>query len=186
MKWKVLVGILIGLIFGIAVVSSSIIAEQQADKVVTFPDKNLEKAIRRAIGKPEGPIYAADLKKLTEFDASDMDIIELTGLEYCTNLRDLEFEANQISDVSALSRLTNLELLGLGYNRISDVSALSRLTNLELLDLGANQISNIKPLVENPGLSEGDLLDLAGNPLSSTSINVYIPQLEKRGVNVYY
>jgi hypothetical protein len=41
-------------------------------------------------------------------------------------------------------------------------------------------------LVSNSGLSEGDLVFLGGNPLSSTSTNVYIPQLEKRGVKVYY
>jgi Leucine-rich repeat (LRR) protein len=186
MRRKVLVGILIGLIFGIAVVSSSVIAEQQADKVVTFPDKNLEKAIRRAIGKPEGPIYAADLKKLTEFDASDMDIIDLTGLEYCTLLEELNLRYNEISGISALSKLTNLKSLWLGSNKISNISALSKLTNLEVLYIGVNRISDIKPLVDNLGLSKGDWVHLTGNPLSPTSIDVYIPQLEKRGVRVDY
>jgi len=40
--------------------------------------------------------------------------------------------------------------------------------------------------VSNPGLSEGDEVDLSSNPLSDTSINTYIPQLEARGVNVGY
>jgi hypothetical protein len=71
MKRKVLVGILVGAILGIAEVSSLIFIKQQADKqqatkVVTFPDKGLEKTVRHEIGKPEGPIYAADLKKITE------------------------------------------------------------------------------------------------------------------------
>jgi len=49
-----------------------------------------------------------------------------------------------------------------------------------------NSISDISPLVENSGLSEGDTVDLGDNPLSATSINVYIPQLEERGVDVRY
>jgi hypothetical protein len=40
--------------------------------------------------------------------------------------------------------------------------------------------------VENSGLSVGDKVYLGDNPLSTTSINVYIPQLEARGVTVTY
>jgi Leucine-rich repeat (LRR) protein len=181
MKHKLGVGILIGLIFGIVVVSSLIIMKQQAG---TFPDKNLEEAVREAIGKPTGPIHAADLKKLTELDVDFVGIADLTGLEYCTNLEELGLQFNQISGVSTLSRLTNLKELGLDHNQISDVSALSKLTNLKWLWLNHNQISDIKPLVSNSGLSKGDLVNLANNPLSSTSTNVYIPQLEKRGILV--
>jgi len=52
------------------------------------------------------------------------------------------------------------------------------------LHLQGNQISDIQPLVANSGLSEGDTVALKGNPLSSTSLDVYIPQLEQRGVIV--
>jgi hypothetical protein len=140
MKHKLWFGILIGLIFGIVVVSSLIIMKQQ---VGTFPDRNLEKAVREAIGKPTGPIHTADLKKLTTLDASRESIAALTGLEHCTDL--------------------------------------------EKLDLRTNPISDIKPLISNSGLSEGDMVYLGGNnPLSSTSIKVYIPQLRERGVCVSY
>jgi Leucine-rich repeat (LRR) protein len=56
--------------------------------------------------------------------------------------------------------------------------------NLESLSLYYNQISDIKPLVDNVGISDGDIVDLYGNPLSDTSIEVYIPQLEE-GVTVH-
>jgi hypothetical protein len=49
-----------------------------------------------------------------------------------------------------------------------------------------NNISDISPLVENSGISAGDFVGLSGNPLSTDSINVYIPQLEARGVIVDY
>jgi len=50
--------------------------------------------------------------------------------------------------------------------------------------LGNNSIVDISPLVANSGLSEGDTVYLRGNPLSDTSLNEYIPQLEERGVKV--
>jgi len=40
--------------------------------------------------------------------------------------------------------------------------------------------------VENEGLGTGDHVYLDHNPLSSDSINIYIPQLEARGVIVDY
>jgi len=40
--------------------------------------------------------------------------------------------------------------------------------------------------VNNPGMDGGDIVRLTGNPLSSDSINIYIPQLQARGVTVYY
>ena len=49
--------------------------------------------------------------------------------------------------------------LELDYNNISDISALSGLTNLETLRLGSN-------------------------PLSQKAINIHIPQLRARGVEV--
>ena len=113
-----------------------------ADEVVTFPDGNLEAAIREAIGKPSGDIYLSDLVGLTELDASYRDISNLAGLEYCVDLACLDVSNNQISDVS--------------------------------------------PLVLNPGFGEGDEIDLRHNPLSTASVNTYIPQLQQRDVQVLY
>jgi Leucine-rich repeat (LRR) protein len=207
---------------------------------VTFPDANLEAAIRDAINKPEGSINRSDLESLTVLEwnspltpsdiAPESRISDLTGLEYCvnlqglvlggnnindispltglTNLLQLVLHNNNISDISALAGLTNLEVLVLGGNNISDISSMASLTNLQLLwlsycnisdisplagltnlynlGLRGNNISDISPLVENSGLSTGDTVDLSGNPLSIESINVHIPQLIARGVDVAY
>jgi Leucine-rich repeat (LRR) protein len=176
---------------------------------VTFPDPNLEAAIRAAIDKPTGDIYPSDLEALTALNASGKGIADLTGLEYCTNLlnldlggnlyisdisvlgdltnlQTLDLHANQISDVSALTGLTNLWNLGLGSNQISDISALADLTNMKYLGLDSNQISDISPLVANVGIGGGDEIYLQGNPLSADSRDIYIPQLQARGVTVFY
>jgi len=61
---------------------------------------------------------------------------------------------------------------------------LADLTGLWWLDLSDNNISDILPLLTNSGIAEGDFVDLRGNPLNSTSVDVYIPQLEEKGVTL--
>ena len=93
-------------------------------------------------------------------------------------------QINSIIDIGPLSGLTNLTELWLSTNLISDISPLSGLTNLTELWLGGNQIVDIEPLVDNTGFGEEDYVDLNSNPLSDTSITVYIPQLRANGVDV--
>ena len=112
------------------------------------------------------------------------NIADFSPLESLINLRHLNLIGTGVGDISALGGLTNLQELLLRTNTISDISPLVALTNLQLLDLRENNISNISWLVENNGLSEGETVYLGNNPLSSTSIGVYIPQLIERGVDV--
>jgi len=60
-----------------------------------------------------------------------------------------------------------------------------------LLNLSNNQISDIQPLVDNPGLSQGDRVYLYNNPLGYSpliyiSVSTHIAELEARGVIVEY
>jgi hypothetical protein len=134
----------------------------------------------------------SSLTSLTCLNLGTNRISDISPLSSLTSLTQLYLYFNHISDLSPLSGLTSLTHLYLSNNRISDISPLSSLTSLtELilmneLSLMGNQISDIKPLVDNPGLSRGDFVYLQGNPLSNTSIYIYIPQLQARGVTVYY
>ncbi|MCJ7808381.1 MAG: leucine-rich repeat domain-containing protein, partial [Dehalococcoidia bacterium] len=123
---------------------------------------------------------------LTHLDLVYNQISDISPLSSLTSLTELYLHHNPISDISPLSSLTNLTHLDLVYNQISDISPLSSLTSLTELYLIGNQISDIEPLVNNPGLSSGDYVYLWGNPLSTTSIDTYIPQLKARGVIVEY
>ena len=180
-----------------------------AEAAVAIPDANLRAAIENALGKAAGdPITPSELATLTRLEARDANISDLTGLEGATNLTTLDFDennitdispvvgltnltwmllgGNNISDISALSGLTSLTGLSLYNNGISDISALSSLANLTALWLGGNNISDISPLVANTGLDKGDTVDVSGNPLYSASINVHIPALQQRGVEVQF
>jgi len=150
----------------------------------------------------------AGLASLTELELGANQISDISPLANLTSLTSLNLWYNQISDISPLANLTSLTELDLGYNQISDISplaGLASLTSLDLFDnqisdisplanltsltnlwLDLNQISDIKPLVDNPGLGDGDHVVLRFNPLSDTSLDTYVPQLEARGVFVDY
>ena len=128
----------------------------------------------------------ANLTSLTELRLTGNQISDISPLANLTNLTELYLSDNQISDISPLANLTSLTELSLKFNQISDISSLANLTSLTGLYLWGNQISDISPLVYNEGLSEGDKVYLTGNPLSTDSVNTYIPQLEARGVIIEY
>ena len=87
--------------------------------VVDIPDPGLEAAIRDYLNMPTGPIEDRDLRLIVVLLADDMDIADLTGLEYCDRLRHLFLHNNKISDISALSGLSHLEELFLYNNPLS-------------------------------------------------------------------
>jgi len=127
-----------------------------------------------------------NLTQLTWLYLDDNQISDLTPLQNLTQVTALYLWRNQISDITPLWNLTQLTDLNLDDNLISDITPLQNLTQLIWLDLGYNQIEDILPLVNNSGMDDGDEVWLNDNPLSDTSLYNYIPQLEARGVTVYY
>jgi uncharacterized repeat protein (TIGR02059 family) len=140
--------------------------EAVVNNAVYFPDANLEAAVRDALGRPDGDITEADLSNLTILVAGNMEISDLTGLQYATNLTGLYLYNNLISNLSPLSGLTNLTILSLGDNQISNLSPLSGLTNLTSLTLYNNQVSDLSHL---SGLTNLTSLHLYGNNISNLS-----------------
>ncbi|MCP4109808.1 MAG: hypothetical protein GY749_30540 [Desulfobacteraceae bacterium] len=160
--------------------TGSDILNDDAD-IVSFPDENLETAIRQAINKPAGDILKSDLQGLTILEAYGKSIENIEGLQYCTDLTLLRLSYNQISDISAVAGLTDLTELYLSYNRISDISPVAGLTGLTALHLYDNRISDISAA---EGLTHLTRFFINTNPLDADSCTVYIPQLEDRGINV--
>ena len=156
--------------------------------IVQFNDSNLEQAIRNALNKPTGDIYASDLEQLTELQALGLGISDLQGLEYCLHLEMLNLMGNNIFDISILKDLNNLKKLYLGlnyisdikpvaelkelqeleleYNKIYDISALSSLSALSILYIGHNDINDISVLnsiYQDGGLQQGAIVDIQFN-----------------------
>ncbi|MDE0087330.1 MAG: leucine-rich repeat domain-containing protein, partial [Candidatus Poribacteria bacterium] len=158
-------------------------------QTVHIPDPGLRSVIESALGKEAGAdITQSDMESLESLQvngchyltlsekgwftpvterwicesANDMlvfSIKDLTGLEFATNLIELELGRNQISDVTPLKNIINLTRLSLGSNRILDVTPLKNLTKLTHLSLINNQISDVSPLKNLANLIELDLLN---------------------------
>ena len=139
----------------------------KSQEEVSFPDKNLENAIREEIAKTDGEqIYKEDLRHIWELDLSNKNIMDIEGLQYCTRLYSLFLDNNNITDISPLSNLTNLIELSLNGNNISDISPLSDLSNLIVLSLTYNNITDLSPLFNLAKLTE---LYLGNNNISDIS-----------------
>nr|HPH11892.1 hypothetical protein [Thermotogota bacterium] len=60
-------------------------------------------------------------------------LVSLEGIQYLTNLVDLRFPNNQVSDLSPLQNLTNLEYLSFNNNQVTSLEPLRFLENLDYL-----------------------------------------------------
>ena len=134
----------------------------------------------------------SDLSQLSNFSNLETIKFEGNGISDISSLADLPslqeiyFNDNLITDISPLDDCSYLYWVDLDSNMISDLTPLSNLILLHMVKLSYNQITNIEPLANNLCLGYPDDVYLYDNPLDSMSINVYIPLLEGRGVNVHY
>ena len=121
----------------LAILFSAVIPAKAEDPVV-FADANLKAAVVEELQKTDPTITdptPTDMLYLTRLYADVRNIVDLTGLEYATNLKYLFLHNNEISNISALSGLTNLRFLTLRNNEISDISDVSGLRKLPLIHL---------------------------------------------------
>ena len=124
-----------------------------------LPDANLRRAVEEALDKPPGAtITKAELATLRGLAASDYGIIDLTGLEFATNLTWLALSFNEIVDLTPLAGLVNLTWLNLWSNEIVDLTPLAGLVNLTTLYLSYTTITDLTPLA---GLVNLETLDMA-------------------------
>ena len=134
-------------------------------RVSWFDDPNLERMVRAALGRPQGPFTPEDFAMLTELGAGGQDIRSLAGIEYFAALLMLALHRNQITDLTPLNQLKNLQLLELDINRIVDLTPLSQLKNLNSLGLYFNQITDLTPLnqlnsLQHLNLGDNRIVDL--------------------------
>lgn len=132
-----------------------------------IPDKALEAVVRTQIFEKKDKtdeLTEDDLKKVYVLkEGSGKGIKDLTGLEKCVNLLELNLSKNEISDVSPLKDIKNLQSLDLSKNKIADVSPLGNITALQFLELSDNQIVSVEPLGKLNKLSS---LYIAGNKIA--------------------
>lgn len=73
------------------------------------------------------------LQKLTV--ACPPDWTSFNGIQYCTNLKELNIQAHELLEISALSSCTRLQMLRLSCFKLQSLNGLEHCSNLEHLDL---------------------------------------------------
>jgi internalin A len=132
------------------VLAVSFVTARAADEAPPlFPDKNLEKAVRKHVFEKrdnDKPLVEADISTLSTIKADGMGITNLAGLEKCVSLASLELAKNKIKDLSPLKDLKIVQFLTLNDNQIEDITPLGGMKSLQYLELSRNKVKNIEPL----------------------------------------
>ncbi len=144
--------------------------ERPPGAFVHIPDTNLRAAIAEALGKsPNAPITVEEMERLRELNVrNNRGIQDLTGLQFATNLSQLNLRDNQISDLSPIAGLIELSRLDLSGNSISDLSPVKGLKNLTFLRLWGDRhlLSDLSPVA---GLINLQYLRVTFNSVSDLS-----------------
>ncbi|MXV75359.1 hypothetical protein F4Z99_13945, partial [Candidatus Poribacteria bacterium] len=133
-----------------------------------MPDAALRAVVRKEMGLPTHiTLEKSRMQQLIHVDGNNKGIIDLTGLEFATNLRILHVggHKNQITDLRPLANLTSLEHLYIWRKPPNtrlvalDIRPLAKLTNLWALSLAGNGITDITLLADMKKLDKLILTD---------------------------
>lgn len=97
---------------------------------------------RRGVDKED--IDSKDLQAIYFIDAARKSITDLSGLQHCTNLRDIRLAENKLESIEPLAGCTHLQILDLSSNQLSDISTLASLETLQYLNIENNAIQQIE------------------------------------------
>lgn len=150
-------------------------------QVVDIPDENFKFALTELnVVDTDGngvPDSNADLNGNNEIEVSEaeavvhlyiyeLNIADLTGIEFFVNLETLICWQNSITELD-VQNLNNLRILDANTNLLTSIN-LSFNNQLEYLDLGINQLTGHLTFEDNPGIRE---LYLGQNDISSIDIS---------------
>ncbi|MDQ0857211.1 fibronectin type III domain-containing protein [Bacillus sp. V2I10] len=143
--------------------------------VVQFKDDNLRDMIKEQLGLSRD-IRSSDMERLQDLFLADMDIKDLTGLEYASNLMyvyilnneseldlfplsglsiyDLSIENSKLKSYEKIAEMENLVSLSIRNNQLKDLSFLKGSEQLAYLDLSHNKIKNLSALSNLDELAE--------------------------------
>ncbi len=180
---------LLVVLFVVALVTLGVVEQTYYSNAVTFADPDVEAQVRAAIGKSYGNLYHSDLERIRSLTFSSRSTLDLSGIEGCTGLRELQIwvggecglrplsglteltsliiydfgDGNRTADISWVTGLTRLEHLEFVCLGITDVSPLSHLTGLSHLTVAGGRVDDVTPLA---GLSSLEVLTLGSNQIA--------------------
>jgi internalin A len=116
-----------------------------------FADKNLEAAVRRYVFEKRNndqPLTEDDVVNISTIQGKNKGIKDLSGLEKCRSLAQLDLEGNEIESLEPIKDLKNIQSLTLAKNKIKNIQPLEGLSKLQYVQLADNQVSDLSPLAK--------------------------------------
>jgi hypothetical protein len=165
-----------------AYAGTAVFAEDSIDVNETnFPDENFKNWVIDNIGNNDSILTNTEITNITAIDVEDLNISNLKGIEYFTNLTELSCSDNELTSLD-VSKLVNLKILVCQDNQLHSLDV-SNLVNLQTLNCSYNCIESldVRRLVNLQTLQceKSNLisLDLSSNAsLSTDSSDVSLDQ----------
>lgn len=152
--------------------------------IVNIPDENFKKLLNIELGVSDtsADITKGQLKNIKNLNIIVESIVDVTGIQYCTNLSVLSLQqCYNLTDISPIGKLTKLEQLTLTYvYEKTDISSISKLTNLKYLNLNGTKVSDISILKNFTNL---EFLVLSGTEVSDISVLKNLTNLWKLDIS---
>lgn len=123
-------------------------------------------AEKKALRSEEQEVTKEDLEKLTVLDAVNLQIKEITGLEYAVNLETVYLDGNEIADISPLGELEHLK----------NFSA-----NGQTINMAEEQVNEASLKVSNPlkGLDAQCVTEISGEEVQAEADTIIFHNLQE-------
>lgn len=108
-------------------------------------------------------------------------ILDITPLTFCTEVRELVLSGNQITDLKPLQSLFSLKKLYLGGNPLTDIASLAHLHKLQYLNLARTAVTDLSPLKFLNNLKE---LSIEHTPINDYRPLQFIKKLTTLSVTI--
>ncbi|MBC1935862.1 leucine-rich repeat domain-containing protein [Listeria grandensis] len=128
---------------------------------VSIPDEKLKAIIQTQLGLVGKPVTQEDMAKLQVLNIANKGITSIEGLQYATNLTNLDMAQNELDTIGPLQNLQKLQTLKLYRIKDGSIAALTNMTQLKLLYLDSySSVTDFSPLA---GLVNINTLRVPGN-----------------------
>ncbi len=141
-------------------ISSVSVYATSTEEIVQFNDSELETQLVYSYDiNGDGKLSKAEMEGIyyLSLNEGENNIRDLTGLEYATNLYDLQIIDLWVTDFGVLKNLPSLQNLYISSRDLTDISSLEEVTNATSLNLYTENLQDITPLAKLTNLQSLDL-----------------------------
>lgn len=120
------------------------------ETAITIKDPELEKVIRKQLGKADGKLTAADMMDLMSLsiDAKVNPVKDLDGLEYATSLNDFSYSYGTVTSLAPLAKLKTITYLAFSYAKVEQAPTTAfdvpKLERVSFIDTNVSDFTFLK------------------------------------------